>query len=229
MTNTMAEGKITPTEEKDPQFWKTLASSEIKKRILEKTNRKLGKAKNIIMFLGDGMALNTITAARIFKGQSQGKTGEESTIYFQQFPSLGLSKTYCANAQVADSACTATAYLGGVKTNIFMLGVTAEVNYNNCSASMDPANHVSSLAAWAQAAGKSTGIITTTTLTHASPSGTYGHVANRMWECDTDIQNYGDYSNAEECLDLAQQLIRKGELRPESFLSSTSNDVSSAI
>ncbi|TMW43898.1 hypothetical protein DOY81_011021, partial [Sarcophaga bullata] len=115
--------------------------------------------------------------------------------------------TYCANAQVPDSACTSTAYLCGIKANIVTLGVSAKVEYNNCSQAMDPANQLSSIADWAQKAGKSTGFITTTTLTHASPSGMYAHTANRFWECDTDIINAGQ--DPLTCIDMAQQLIKQ--------------------
>lgn len=94
----------------------------------------------------------------------------------------------------------------GVKTNIVALGVTANVNFNNCSGSEDPANHVSSIAAWAQAAGKASGIVTTTTLTHASPSGAYAHSTNRFFESDTDIVTYGENQNG-PCTDIATQLI----------------------
>lgn len=200
-------GRYTPPEEKDPEFWRSLARSQMLKRIDEQNKKRNKKAKNIIMFLGDGMSLNTVTAARILKGQRQNKTGEESFLFFEEFPIVGLSKTYCTNSQVADSACSATAYLTGVKTNFYMAGVTAEVEYNNCSASSNPANHVSSLADWAQKAGKSTGIISTTSLTHASPSGAYGHVASRYWESDSDIIKYAPDVNPADCMDLAQQLI----------------------
>lgn len=114
-------------------------------------------------------------------------------------------QTYCSNAQVPDSACTATAYLCGVKTNIIEIGVSAAVNFNNCTASQDPANRLTSIAEWAQNAGKSTGIVTTTSLTHASPSGAYAKTANRMWECDTDVESYGVDSST--CIDMATQLI----------------------
>lgn len=59
--------------------------------------------------------------------------------------------------QVADSACSATAYLGGVKANYGTIGVTAAVRRGDCNASANPANHVPSIAVWAQNAGKSTG------------------------------------------------------------------------
>lgn len=62
-----------------------------------------------------------------------------------------------------------------------------------------------SLAAWAQRAGKGTGIVTTTTVTHASPSGTYAHVSNRNFECDADVKKFNQ--NPDECEDIASQLI----------------------
>ncbi|XP_037952036.1 membrane-bound alkaline phosphatase-like [Teleopsis dalmanni] len=200
----MALNKYTPEEDKDPNFWINIAQNEMAER-LKAPN--LNKAKNIIMFLGDGMSLTTVTAARILKGQRKGNTGEEDILSFEKFPHAGLSRTYCTNAQVPDSACTATAYLCGVKTNIVNIGVSANVDHNNCEASMDPLNHVSSIADWAQAAGKSTGFVTTTTLTHASPAGSYAHVANRFWECDTDIRTKAPDVDVTRCMDIAHQLV----------------------
>lgn len=95
----------------------------------------------------------------------------------------------------------------GIKNNIITIGVNAKVNFNNCSESENPNNHVSSIAAWAQKAGKSTGFITTTTLTHASPAGSYAHTANRFWECDADITASGGLNDPSQCTDIAQQLI----------------------
>lgn len=71
--------------------------------------------------------------------------------------------------QVADSACTATAFLSGVKANKFTQGVNGQVEMNDCKASMNPRNHVYSLLRQAQLAGKSTGIVTNTRVTHATP------------------------------------------------------------
>ncbi|XP_037813544.1 membrane-bound alkaline phosphatase-like [Lucilia sericata] len=197
-------GKCTPEAEKDPEFWRNLARKELEQN-LKKQKLNMNKAKNVIFFLGDGMSLSTVAASRMLKGQRKGNTGEEEVLSFEKFPFTGLSKTYCANAQVPDSACTATAYLCGVKANIVTIGVNANVEFNNCTASMDPKNHVSSIAAWAQKSGKSTGFITTTTLTHASPSGLYAHVANRLYESDTDVKSFNKDPN--ECMDMATQLI----------------------
>ncbi|XP_058980758.1 membrane-bound alkaline phosphatase-like [Musca domestica] len=200
----VGNGKPTPEHEKDPEYWYSLAKWEMNK-LLEESSYNYNKAKNVIFFLGDGMALNTLTAARIRKGQLKGKTGEEESLSFQRFPHTGLSKTYCTNAQVPDSACTATAYLCGVKTQITSIGVTANVAADNCTMSMDPANHLESIADWAQRAGKSTGFITTTSLTHASPSGLYAKTASRFWECDADIPQ--EVQRQGPCMDMAEQLI----------------------
>lgn len=61
----------------------------------------VGRAKNVIVFIGDGMGMSTITAARIYKGQLTGKSGEENFLSFEHFPIVGLSKTYNVNKQVS--------------------------------------------------------------------------------------------------------------------------------
>ena len=45
-----------------------------------------GIAKNVILFLGDGMGISTITASRIFEGQTKGESGEENLLSFEEFP-----------------------------------------------------------------------------------------------------------------------------------------------
>ena len=50
-------------------------------------------AKNVVLFVGDGMGVATVTAARIFKGQQMGQTGaEKNVLAYEQFPSVGLIK-----------------------------------------------------------------------------------------------------------------------------------------
>lgn len=112
-------------------------------------------------------------------------------------------QTYCVDKQTADSACSATAYLCGVKANFETIGVTAAVQRDNCSAAQLPENRVDSLIAWAQARGKRTGVVTTTRITHASPAGAYAHSANRAWESDGDVP-----ADAADCEDIASQLVR---------------------
>jgi alkaline phosphatase len=61
----------------------------------------VGHTKNVIVFIGDGMGMSTITAARIYKGQLAGKSGEENQLSFEHFPTVGLSKTYNVDKQVS--------------------------------------------------------------------------------------------------------------------------------
>ena len=75
----------------------------------------LAQAKNVVFFLGDGMGISTVTAARIFAGQAQGATGEEHDLAFDRFPHLALIKTYNTDAQVPDSAGTISAITTGQK------------------------------------------------------------------------------------------------------------------
>ncbi|XP_069680549.1 membrane-bound alkaline phosphatase-like [Periplaneta americana] len=200
----MLEKRLGSTKQLDSDHW-TSDAQNILKHKLEKPLLK-GKAKNVIMFLGDGMSIPTLTAARIYLGQSQEHTGEESVLSFEKFPYAGFSKTYCVDRQVADSACSATAYLGGVKANMGTIGVTARVKVNDCAGMKNVSNQVTSILQWSQDVGKATGVVTTTRITHASPAGTYAYIANRDWENDAQITS--SKQNSAACDDIAEQLIR---------------------
>ncbi|CAH0401073.1 unnamed protein product [Chilo suppressalis] len=173
-------------EEQESSFWHREARAAIEAREARQRESH-GVARNVIMFLGDGMSVPTLAAARTLLGQRQGRTGEEAQLSFETFPSVGLAKTYCIDAQVADSACSATSYLCGSKANYGTIGVTPAVSRSHCSSALDPRHHVHSIAAWALQAGKDAGIVTTTRVTHASPAGTYAHTAERDWESDADL------------------------------------------
>lgn len=68
-----------------------MVAAETLDRVLE-IRQNENKAKNVIMFLGDGMGLSTITASRIYKGQKEGKPGEETILNFEDFPHACLVK-----------------------------------------------------------------------------------------------------------------------------------------
>ena len=59
------------------------------------------KAKNVIIFVGDGMGVQTHTASRIYKGQKMGKSGEDEILEWEKFPYTGQSKTYNTDFQVS--------------------------------------------------------------------------------------------------------------------------------
>ncbi|XP_005189231.1 membrane-bound alkaline phosphatase [Musca domestica] len=186
-------------EERQTEYWVTKAQNILAQKLAQHETLNTNKAKNIIMFLGDGMSVHTVTATRNFMGDSR------EQVYFETFPYFGLSKTYCVDRQVADSACTATAYLGGVKGNYGTIGVNANVPRYDCLAGQNPAHWVDSIAKWAQDAGKDTGFVTTSRVTHASPAGLYAHIAQRGWENDAEIESSG--CSSVDNTDIARQLV----------------------
>ncbi|NXC22072.1 PPBI phosphatase, partial [Corythaeola cristata] len=104
-----------PAEEEEPSFWNDQAAAAIEAAF--EIQPRISQAKNLILFLGDGLGVPTITATRILKGQQQGNLGPETPLALDTFPYVALSKTYNVDRQVPDSAGTATAYLCGVKGN----------------------------------------------------------------------------------------------------------------
>lgn len=159
------------------------------------------RAKNVILFIGDGMGISTITAARIYEGQKRGETGEENLLSFEKFPQTALIKTYNTDAQVPDSAGTATAMNAGVKTRIGFIGVGEAATPGDCATGK--ANPLPSSAEAAKRAGLQVGIVTTTRITHATPAAVFGHSVSRDWESDKDIPAA---ERPEGCTDLAAQL-----------------------
>ena len=161
-----------------------------------------GKAKNVILFIGDGMGISTIVASRIHEGQSRGVDGESNSLSFEALPYLALSKTYSDDRMVTDSAASASAMLTGVKTRNGTIGVDGTVIVNSCPSVAGAA--VTTLAEMAKAKGRWTGAVTTTRITHATPASTYAHVADRDWEGD---QNMSAQAKAAGCKDIARQLV----------------------
>ena len=88
----------------DITHWKKYGTDEIHAAINEYQNLNTNKAKNVILFIGDGMSLETLTAARIYKAQQYNEIdckdtntdqrcyGEETLLDFEKFPHTGFSK-----------------------------------------------------------------------------------------------------------------------------------------
>ena len=140
-------------------------------------------ARNVILFVGDGMGIATVTAARILDGQQNGKSGEENLLSFEKLPYTAFSKTYTVDFQVGESAGTITALMSGVKTRSGVLGVDESVTRGDFAKAK--AASVPSLLEQAEDRGLWTGVVTTTTITHATPGGTYAHTPERNWEDDS--------------------------------------------
>lgn len=159
-------------------------------------------AKNIILFVGDGMSMPTVAASRIYEGQSKGQSGEENLLSFETMPYSGFSKTYNTDSQTPDSAGTMTAMITGVKTKMGILSVDQTANRGNCASSKN--GSLITALELAEMAGLSTGVVTTTSITHATPAAAYAHVPERAWENDTELT---EANKAEGCKDIAQQFI----------------------
>ena len=170
--------------------------------MIKKLSAKQGAAKNIILFIGDGMSISTITAARILAGQQMGLSGEENSLSFGHFPFTGLAKTYNVNAQTPDSAGTMTAIISGVKTDFGVVGIDEDVVYGDCST--QAGNELVTALELAEIAGLATGIVTTARITHATPAATYAKSADRNWE---DISDMPEEALAKGCEDIASQLV----------------------
>ena len=158
-------------------------------------------AKNVILFIGDGMGVSTVTAARIYDGQSRGEPGEENLLSFEHFPSLALVKTYNSNQQVPDSAGTATAINTGLKTRAGAIGVGPAAEIGNCTQGL--ANRLPTAAEILAQRGKAIGIVSTARITHATPAAVYAQVPDRDWENDVAIP-VGERGKG--CADIASQL-----------------------
>jgi alkaline phosphatase len=143
------------------------------------------RAKNIILFVGDGMGISTQTAARILDGQLNGRPGEENRLSFETLPYAALSKTYSWDQQTADSAPTMTAMSTGFKAREGMLSVDHLTPRGECNATVNRAHALKTILEYSADIGKSTGIVTTARLTHATPAALYAHIAFRDWEADS--------------------------------------------
>ena len=142
------------------------------------------QAKNVILFVGDGMGVSTITAARILDGQNKGQTGEENVLFFERFPYTALSKTYSINMQTPDSAATMTAMVTGHKTKTGVLSYDSSIVRDDYRSTVDGGGEsipVRTLLEQFELAGKASGVVTTTTLTHATPGACYAHSPSRNW------------------------------------------------
>jgi alkaline phosphatase len=122
------------------------------------------KVRNVILCIGDGMGVSQVTLARARAAGPDGK------LYMERLPVTGLVRTHAANSVVTDSAAAATALASGIKTKNGMIGM-----------SPDKQAYATILEA-AQAKGMATGLVATSTITHATPAGFAAHVASRKME-----------------------------------------------
>jgi len=113
--------------------------------------------KNIILFIGDGMGVGHISAAKI----------EKETLNLEQFKVLGLLSTQAIDSLITDSPAATTALATGVNTLVGAIGVTPEG---------DPLKNVLE---YSKDRGKGTGLIATSNVTDGTPACFVAHVSSR--------------------------------------------------
>lgn len=153
------------------------------------TTKTTEEPKRVIFFLGDGMGMTTMTAARIYA------VGEDGELTIDTLPETAFVKTFSNDAQVTDSAPSMSAYMTGVKMNNEVLAMSsdtlakdpvADANGNKLANACGSNNGkpVQTLLEIAKSQGLSAGVVTTTRITHATPAATYAHICHRDLEND---------------------------------------------
>jgi alkaline phosphatase len=128
-----------------------------------------GHAKNIIVMVPDGMGLSNVTATRIFKGGLDGPS-----LSWENLQHIGYQRTFSRNSTITDSAPAASAWSCGEKFN------NGEICFHGEGLANPP-----SILELAQRQGKTTGLVATSTITHATPASFGAHVVNR--NCENEI------------------------------------------
>ncbi|UGU17634.1 alkaline phosphatase [Sinomicrobium kalidii] len=113
---------------------------------------------NIIFMIGDGMGLPQISTAYYF--------GDEMSA-FSRFKHIGLQKTSSKSHRITDSAAGATAFSTGEKTYKRAIGVSTDTVARE------------TILERLQKQGYQTGVISLTSITHATPAAFYAHVKDR--------------------------------------------------
>jgi alkaline phosphatase len=181
-----------------------------------KISNRTGTAKNVILFIGDGMGISTVTAARIRAGELANLKGpERNSLSWEVFPNLALSKTYQYDQQTPDSAPTAAAMHTGYKSRDGMISVSHTISRGECLQANTDKNALKTIGEYAAEAGKSVGIVTTARVTHATPSVVYAHTSDRNFEALTAYSAFGSSGSTNNCSataslnvqDIADQLV----------------------
>jgi hypothetical protein len=142
-----------------------------------------GPAKNVILFVGDGMGPTTVAAARILEGQQRGGTGEENLLSFERFPHTALQQDL--QHRPADAGLGRHHERDDERRE--------DPRWRHRSGwsralrrlrSVAGSREIAQPAAARGSRGLATGVVTTTRITHATPAATYAHTPHRDWEAD---------------------------------------------
>lgn len=119
---------------------------------------KADNPKNIILMIGDGMGV-----AQVFTGL----TANRGRLFLENCKHIGFSKTQSSSSYITDSAAGATALSAGVKTYNKAIGVDKDTLA------------VTTILEEAENRGLATGLVSTSSITHATPASFIAHQKNR--------------------------------------------------
>ncbi len=133
-----------------------------------------GKVNNIIMIVGDGMGPQQVGLLLTYARQAPNSVIKNRTTAFDRILNdggiLGVSMTYAANTLVTDSAASATQLASGIPAGSEMIGSDKD------------GNPTTTILEIAKKLGKSTGLISDTRITHATPAAFAAHQVHRSLE-----------------------------------------------
>jgi len=124
--------------------------------------------RSAVLFIGDGMGPAYVTTTRVARGGSGGRLRIDS------LPYTALSRTHSSDSPVTDSAAAASAMGCGQKTANGVLCEDATAVYGKSDG-----RKLESIAVWAKKRGLRVGLVTTTTVTHATPAAFYAQEKDR--------------------------------------------------
>lgn len=140
-----------------------------------------GRARNVVLFVGDGMGISTIGATRVFS------VGVDGDLVMDQFPHSALSRTADADHITPDSASTMTSMITGVNANSGVIGFGAETELGDFNADGD-GPPLSTALERAKQRGMAVGVVSTARVTHATPAACYAHINDRDAESAIALQ-----------------------------------------
>jgi alkaline phosphatase len=130
------------------------------------------RAKNVILFIGDGMGVSTVTATRVYS------VGVDGELVVDKFPHTALSRTYSSDSITPDSAPTMTAMMTGFNTNQSVIGLDETTEARDFNGNGD-GRRLWTLLELAKRADMKVGVVSTARVTHATPAATFAHINNR--------------------------------------------------
>lgn len=132
--------------------------------------RSRGRAKNVIFMVSDGMSFGTLMLADMLLREREGRVSHWSQMMNEEGVRRSLMATHAADSLVTDSAAAAAAWAVGERVNNWTVSITPD------------GREPEPVLVRARRSGRSTGLVTTTRVTHATPGAFIANVPRRGME-----------------------------------------------